>query len=584
VRFSVRVCSLLVTASAVVAATAVAVTAMAAVWSLPVRVQGTAVDVNGRPLSDVEASLRSGSQVLAQAATRGNGSFQLGGGHLVTRGLDAYHVTLSSEGFEPARMAGARTVLHRLPVLRGQVVSGTGRALGGALLTLTPRGGGRPITLFTDLQGYFSSDGQLGPGTHLLTVTNGGYEPATQSIELALDGVTALYPALRRQVGTVAVHSNPAGQQVLIDGQPRPGCLTPCTVSLDTGPHSVDVASALYVSARHDLSVAPGDAVSAVIDLQRKTGQLTVSAPSGRDLTIDGQPVPGGDWTGQLPTGTHAVVARAAGMWPLLREVTIDWKQSATLRMDPVATDPAGFTRGLNSYLDSLGGQYSVFLADLASGHEIGLNQDQPMAAASVIKLPLALYTLQQVEAGAVGLDDQVELHAEDFMGGTGTLQGTAHAGDHYALRDLLSLLIQQSDNTAWQALDRVLGTPAVDDYAARAGATDCHQAEELCTTARVGRLLVQLNRGTLLNADHTQFLIQLLETTAFNDRINYYLPGVPVAHKVGMIGSVINDSGLVLTPGHGFVVSVFSSGGDPQVETQAIRDIARAAAAYYGR
>ncbi|GAC1331808.1 MAG: hypothetical protein NVSMB17_10170 [Candidatus Dormibacteria bacterium] len=566
------------------AATAAAALLVAALWSLPVQVHGTAVDVNGRPLPQVEASLLSGSHVLAQAPGLPNGDFQLGGGHLVPQGLTGYQVTLSSEGFVPARMVGARTVLHRLPVLQGQVVNSAGSGLGGALLTLVSPGASQPITLFTDLQGRFSSDGELRPAIHWLTVTRPGYEPATQAIEVALDRVTAMNPVLQRQVGTVTVGSKPAGQQVLVDGQPRTGCLTPCTVSLETGAHSVDVASALYVSARQNLMVNAGDVLTTVVDIQRKTGQLTVNAPAGRELTIDGQPVPGGDWTGPLPTGTHTVVARAAGAWPLLRVVTVDWKQSVALHMDPVATDPAGFTRGLNAYLDSLGGQYSVFLSDLATGQEMGLNQDLPMATASVIKLPLALYVLQQVEGGAIGIEDPVELQAGDFMGGTGTLQGTAHPGDRYSVRDLLSLLIQQSDNTAWQALDRVLGTSAVDAYAAQVGAADCHQVEEQCTAAQVGRLLAQLNQGMLLNADHTHFLLQLLETSVFNDRINYYLPGVAVAHKVGMIGSVINDAGLVLVPGHGFALAVFSAGGDPQVEVQAIRDIARAAASYYAR
>ncbi len=168
-------------------------------------------------------------------------------------------------------------------------------------------------------------------------------------------------------------------------------------------------------------------------------------------------------------------------------------------------------------------------------------------------------------------------------MGGTGTLYYTASAGDSYSYQDLLALLIQQSDNTAWQALDRVLGSDNVDAYAASIGAPDCHQADDNCTAQEAGVMLARLASGTVLDAAGRQLLLQLLETTAFNDRINYYLGGDTVAHKVGMDGGVMNDVGIVYA-GHPFVISMFTDGDNPDQGVQAIRDVARAATRYYSR
>ena len=103
------------------------------------------------------------------------------------------------------------------------------------------------------------------------------------------------------------------------------------------------------------------------------------------------------------------------------------------------------------------------------------------------------------------------------------------------------------------------------------------------CTTRQAGSLFVQLALGRLLSAGSTQLLLGLLESTVFNDRINYYLPGVKVAHKVGMDGGVINDCGIVYAPGSAFVVCVFTATGDPSTGVQAIRDITRAAYHYLG-
>ena len=95
--------------------------------------------------------------------------------------------------------------------------------------------------------------------------------------------------------------------------------------------------------------------------------------------------------------------------------------------------------------------------------------------------------------------------------------------------------------------------------------------------------MLAKLASGTVLDAGGRKLLLQLLETTAFNDRINYYLGGATVAHKVGMDGGVINDAGVVYT-GHPFVISMFTTTDNPDQGVQAIRDVARAAARYYSR
>ena len=168
-------------------------------------------------------------------------------------------------------------------------------------------------------------------------------------------------------------------------------------------------------------------------------------------------------------------------------------------------------------------------------------------------------------------------------MGGTGTLYYSNAPGDPLSYQDLLGLLIQQSDNTAWKALKRVLGSDKVDAYAASMGAPDCHQEDDNCTPQEAGLMLAKLATSAVLDAGGRQMLIGLLENTAFNDRINYYLGNVAIAHKVGMDGGVMNDAGIVLGS-HQFVISMFTDSDNPDQGVQAIRDVSRAAAKYYSR
>jgi beta-lactamase class A len=285
-----------------------------------------------------------------------------------------------------------------------------------------------------------------------------------------------------------------------------------------------------------------------------------------------------------VATGNHAVAYRSPTSWPQLSSIQIGWNQDSTLSLGSGTAitpgDQAGFLAGLDAYLRSAGGQYGIYLQDLKTGTGFGYHEDDVMEAASDIKLPLALYLLHEVEAGADKMDDQVTLQESDFMGGTGSLDYSANPGDKFAVGDLLRLMIQQSDNTAWQALMRVLTPTAIDAYAASIGAPDCHQVDDNCTAREAGLMLAGLYKGKLLNADDTALLLLLLQNTAYNDRINYYLGGVTIAHKTGADGGVMNDVGVVYAPGGPFLVSIFSHTDGGTV--QPIRDVARAALRFF--
>jgi beta-lactamase class A len=372
--------------------------------------------------------------------------------------------------------------------------------------------------------------------------------------------------------------------QVLIDGKSIADCpATPCTTTVLVGEHTLSVDNDLYLPWQQKVDVARKASVSVSQKLVRKTGTLFVNGPAG-DLEVDGGVVAPG-WKGLIPTGSHVISYRGASVWPFVTTVQVSWNQETDVSAapTPVATgDANAFIGQMNAYLARVGGQYGVYLQDLNSGREMGSGQNSIMEAASVIKIPVALYTYKQSEAGALNLDDQVTLQSGDFMGGTGILYGSANAGDKFSYRDLVSDLIRYSDNTAWQALRRALGAHSIDAYAASIGAPDCHQFDDNCNARETGLELAGLYRGQLLNADDTQTLLQLLETTVYNDRINYYLRGITVAHKVGMDGGVMNDAGIVYQPGRPFLISMYTQTSDGTSGIQAIRDVARAADWFY--
>jgi beta-lactamase class A len=477
-------------------------------------------------------------------------------------------------------------VLHRWPRLAGRVIDDAGAAIPGAVVTVA-LSGVVVAAVMTDLDGRFALT-LPARGAFSATGFSDEHDAASRDVPLGLDQTASVQLTLPRQFGVLHLDSDPAGQAPQVDGAAPPDCsATPCDVRVQVGAHRVAFGGDLYVPWETDVQVDKGATATVSAALVRKTGTLTIAAPSGGELTVDGQDVSGSTWSAVVPTGKHTAGFRSDATWPFLKAFDVAWNQTTQATLAPPgvtgAGDSAGFTAGLRAYLAAQsGGSYGVYLEELGSGATIGVGDTTGLEAASVIKVPEAIYLLRQVDAGQVKLDDQVTLDAADFMGGTGSLFGTAHAGDQYSYRQLLTLLIQQSDNTAWLALRRVLGDGAINGYAASIGAGDCDQVTDWCSARSAGHMLAQLARGRLVSSASTRMLLGLLETTIFNDRINWYLQGVTIAHKVGMDGSVRNDCGVVFLTGDPFAICVFTTVDDVDQGTQVIRDIARAAAWHY--
>ena len=558
----------------------------AGLWAaVPLPSTGQLVDAAGSPVAG--AAVTAATTLLSpasRAVTDAQGRYRV-----ATRRWPSAPPVLAvaAPGFEPARTSGGRLVLHRWPRVAGQVVDDAGGPVPGAVVTVA-RAGAVLAVAMADLDGRFSLTVPAAGGTVTATGAGDEHDAGTGDVPVALDQAATVQLTLPRQFGVLHVDSSPEGQAPQVDGGAPQDCpATPCDVKVQAGAHRVEFGGDLFLPWASDVQVDKGATVAVSAALVRKTGTLTVTAPGAGELTVDGQPVSGTTWSAVVPAGPHGVAFRSGATWPFAQQLTVTWNQTTQANLAPAAVtgagDPAGFTAGLRAYLAAQGGgSYGVYLEELGSGATIGVGDTTDLEAASVIKVPEAVYLLHQVDGGQVKLDDQVALEADDFMGGTGSLYGTAHAGDRYSYRQLLSLLIQQSDNTAWLALRRVLGDGSINAYARTIGAGDCDQVSDTCSPRSAGHVLAQLARGRLISASSTQVLLGLLETTIFNDRINWYLPKVTIAHKVGMDTSVRNDCGVVFMSGDPFAICVFTTVDNVDQGTQVIRDIARAAAWHY--
>ncbi|SHF09763.1 beta-lactamase class A [Desulfofundulus australicus DSM 11792] len=217
----------------------------------------------------------------------------------------------------------------------------------------------------------------------------------------------------------------------------------------------------------------------------------------------------------------------------------------------------------LKEYLARQPGVYGIYFKDLHSGVSFDINGDEPVTAASTVKVPVVLYLNHLVAQGKLDWDDRVVYDSkQDYQGGAGILQFAARDGDSYSLRVLANLSITISDNIAYRMLVRHLGKDNVAQFMRDLGGQTVFPGGENITTARdMGRYMEAVLE---FSREHPALGERLLDDMA-HPIYHVGLPGklppkVRVAHKEGDVWGVANDVGIVFAE-HPYILVVLSRG-----------------------
>jgi len=249
--------------------------------------------------------------------------------------------------------------------------------------------------------------------------------------------------------------------------------------------------------------------------------------------------------------------------------------------------------------------EVGVALIHVESGARVAVRGDRRFPMASVYKLPIALELLLQVSQGTMELSRPVTLGPSDIRPCCTLSRRHPRGGVTMTAGELLELMIVDSDNTASDAVLRLVGGPAVVERRLRAlGFNDMnvnryegqalfdmagvrelppeHEltleaarrlidevplAEVIAARARytsdprdtatpdeMARFLGRLQLGNLLPPTYTTLLLDLMARTKTGpQRLKARLPPeTVVAHKTGTTDVVINDVGIITLPDRG--------------------------------
>jgi beta-lactamase class A len=227
--------------------------------------------------------------------------------------------------------------------------------------------------------------------------------------------------------------------------------------------------------------------------------------------------------------------------------------------------------------IDAFSGEVSVAFARFDRPESYTRAATRTMLSASLIKLPVLLTVLAEAARGRLELSERLTVRADDAVGGSGILQDL-DAGLTPTLRDLLTLMIVLSDNTATNLVIGRVGLGAVNTFCQQHGFSGTRLVGKLalpehayneaqrrgernrtCAADMLG-LLTGLVRGDLLPPTETDLALGILKAQRLTEGLARPLPtdpelaapgtAVEVASKSGCLRGVWHDAGVVFQGG----------------------------------
>jgi len=214
-----------------------------------------------------------------------------------------------------------------------------------------------------------------------------------------------------------------------------------------------------------------------------------------------------------------------------------------------------------------------VAVLDLTSGDKFLLRADDVFPQASSIKIAVLVELYRQAQEGKLKLSDMYTVQQSDLVQDSDIMGGLTPGVTKITLRDLATMMVAVSDNSATNVLiDRVgmdavnaemdaLGLPhtrlrrkMMDLKAASEG------RENVSTPQEMMKLLQAVYAGKVLNKAMTDDFFKMLSTHK-DSWIPRDLPdGVQSANKPGALEGVRNDSGVMFVPNRPFVICVMTT------------------------
>jgi beta-lactamase class A len=221
-----------------------------------------------------------------------------------------------------------------------------------------------------------------------------------------------------------------------------------------------------------------------------------------------------------------------------------------------------------------LDGVMGVAVIDLVDGHKYLLHANDVYPQASSIKICVLAELYRQAQEGKLKLTDMYTVNAADLVQDSDIMGGLTPGVTQITLRDLATMMVAVSDNSAANVLIDRLGMANVNAFLSAQGLRDTRLRrkmmdlkaagegrENISTPNELANLLQSLYQGKILNREMTDDFFKVLATHHKDSFISRDLPDdLKIADKSGELEGVRNDSGVIFLDKHPYVLCVMTT------------------------
>ena len=218
---------------------------------------------------------------------------------------------------------------------------------------------------------------------------------------------------------------------------------------------------------------------------------------------------------------------------------------------------------------------YSIYVKQLSTGKEAGVNEDSKLYAASILKLAYLYYAQDKINQGEYTLDSSFKYVPEvnSFPGsykpeGSGSLP-KKEDNKEYSLQQLITKVTKESDNVAHNILGYYVTNQSDGAFKEKMSTImgeDWDVNDKLTSSKMAGKVMEAIY-------NQNGFVLESLGKTDFDNQRIAKGVSVKVAHKIGDADEFKHDTAIVYTDSP-FVLSIFTKNSDYDTITKIAKDV----------
>jgi beta-lactamase class A len=215
--------------------------------------------------------------------------------------------------------------------------------------------------------------------------------------------------------------------------------------------------------------------------------------------------------------------------------------------------------------------KYSIFIKDLETDEICCINQGLVVPSASIIKLFIMAKAFELVNKGELNLNHRISIDKKERV--PYSIIYILDDSNTYTIRDLITLMIIQSDNTATNQLIDMLGIESINKFISDLGFKDTSLNRKMMdfqarilgldnyTTAQdVSKLLELMSKGKLISKECSEIMLEIMKMQLDNSMMKINLSEeIIVAHKTGDLQGIKHDVGIVYTKHKDYIFTMLT-------------------------